>query len=113
MFTITALIGNSNWSLTYKLPHDADKAYKALTAKIGTIELEDDYGCKISISADIPVLAVQRADVDKTFEGQCLMGLFQARAQGKLQAMAARDPQLMFLNSTPPVVANGIIRPAS
>ena len=77
------------------------------------VELEDDFGCKIHIAAEMQVSAVQRSEVDKVFDGQAIMGLFQARAQGKLNAMAQRDPQLMFLNSTPPAAANGIIRPAS
>lgn len=120
MYILTMQIGTSNWTFTYKEPSDADKAFKAVkkyqTAAHATVgaeplEMEDDFGLKAVIN--IPVDAVQLSNLEKCFEGQAIVGLFQARAQGKLQAMAQRDPQLMFLNANAGAKPNGsgIIRP--
>lgn len=100
MYLVTALLGESAWTLTFQHPDKADLAFKALNS-IGpsggpALELEDDFGVKVSVR--FPPKAVQRNDCSKSFDGQALLGLFQARAQGKLQAMAQKDPQLMFLN---------------
>lgn len=111
MHTVTALMGESNWTLTYKNPADADKAFKAISTRKSDddkLELEDDFGCKIMIATNVK--AIQRSDVEKAFDGQAIMGLFQARAQGKLNAMAQRNPQLMFLNAPTGAPNGSIIR---
>lgn len=121
MYMITALIGESAWTLTFQHPDGADKAYKSLDAfappppmmnggKLETLEIEDDFGLKVCLH-EAP-RAIQRSDCAKAFDGQSIIGLFQARAQGKLQAMAARDPQLSFLNGVAGQAAP-IIRPSS
>lgn len=99
MYLVTALLGESAWTMTFQNPDKADRAYNTLTSfrpDSAEVELEDDFGLKMLLR--VPPKAIQRSDCAKAFDGQALLGLFNARAQGKLQAMVQKDPQMMFLN---------------
>jgi hypothetical protein len=122
MHNLTILIGDgSTWTFLFKEPSDADKAGKAIaksrasartvTALETDIQIEDDFGAKATIDV-LKVSAWQISDLAKALEGQATVGLLQARAQGRLQARAQQDPELMFLHGAAVVPPNGkIIRP--
>lgn len=116
MYNLTLLIGDgSTWTFLFKEPSDADKAGKAVAkAKEkddAVVQVEDDFGAKATVTPS-KITAWQISDLSKALEGQATVGLLQARAQGRLQALAARDPELMFLHGSAAAVPNGkIIRP--
>lgn len=118
MHNLTILIGDgSTWTFLFKEPSDADKAGKAIAkARHGTademLEIEDDFGAKARVLPH-SITAWQISDLAKALEGQATVGLLQARAQGRLQARAQQDPELMFLHgSTAAIPPNGkILRP--
>ena len=122
MHNLTVLLGDgATWTFLFREPSDADKVSKRVAkakeaavpeGETNLIEIEDDFGAKATVTAGM-ISAWQVSDLVKALEGQATVGLLQARAQGKLQAMAQRDPELMFLAgahvAAPP---NGkIIRP--
>lgn len=102
MHIISMLIGNATWLLNFKDPSDADKAYKKLAKFMvdpnpanSILELTDDFGITMTI-AERPK-AFQKSSAALNWDVQAMSGLFQARAQGKLNAMVQKDPQMMFL----------------
>ena len=101
MFAVNIALGNSVWRLLFKNEDTAKTAFEKIKGGnpngIGTFELEDDFGQRLSAKIDA-VHGLMFEDLDKAKMANVELFLHQQRVQAMAQKAAQNDPGLRANN---------------